>query len=274
MLIDISDFMSPIETNTHNHSALLQDEEVATVGLLLRRAREQKGLSLEEIAASTRITTANLQAIEESAFESLPADAFTRGFVQIYANLLMFDGPELAGQFLREKEKYQMGTPKAKWERNLLTPKKFAEPTRVSSATYALILLVLIVIFLAVLIFYTGWNPFSYVVNRMRSEQTANTQMYHPANPLTRAEIKAMTLEAHFLKDTPVTLKLDDQTSLTAIYAKDTRASWAADKVIYIEFAVPESAELKLNGHPLRFPENDKGPCFLSLRAPRPQSTS
>ena len=49
------------------------EAEVATVGQRLRVAREEKGLSLEDVAAQTRIPRRHLESLENSDWERLPA---------------------------------------------------------------------------------------------------------------------------------------------------------------------------------------------------------
>lgn len=54
----------------------------------LRREREMRGITLAEIAESTKISTRWLKALEEEQFEVLPGGVFNRGFVRSYARFL------------------------------------------------------------------------------------------------------------------------------------------------------------------------------------------
>ena len=58
------------------------------IGTFLRREREDRGLSLDEIADVTRIPSQSLAFLEEGRFESLPGDPFVRGFLRAYARAL------------------------------------------------------------------------------------------------------------------------------------------------------------------------------------------
>ena len=58
------------------------------IGTFLRREREDRGLSLDEIADVTRIPSQSLALLEEGRFESLPGDPFVRGFLRAYARAL------------------------------------------------------------------------------------------------------------------------------------------------------------------------------------------
>jgi len=82
------------------------DEEkvarVSTVGERLKAARTKKKMSLEDIAAQTRIPLRHLESIEESAWDRLPAPTYTIGFAKAYAGAVGVDRAEVSEQ-LREE---------------------------------------------------------------------------------------------------------------------------------------------------------------------------
>lgn len=55
------------------------------IGARLRAAREVKGLTLEQVAAQTRIPQRHLQTIESGDFSALPGRTYAVGFVRTYA---------------------------------------------------------------------------------------------------------------------------------------------------------------------------------------------
>lgn len=71
-------------------------------GEILRKAREEKGLSLHEIGLSLKISSKVLKAIEDGDDPNLPAKTFIRGFVQSYANFLHLDLEEVLKVFHEE----------------------------------------------------------------------------------------------------------------------------------------------------------------------------
>lgn len=62
-----------------------------SIGNHLRRERELRHLSLEELAQTTRIPLRNLLLIESDRFSELPGDVFTRGFLRAYARAVGID---------------------------------------------------------------------------------------------------------------------------------------------------------------------------------------
>ena len=58
------------------------------LGLILRQARERRGLSVEEVADRLKLMPRIIRALEQADIEALPQAAYARGFVKAYGNLL------------------------------------------------------------------------------------------------------------------------------------------------------------------------------------------
>jgi len=80
----------------------LAETDVPSVGERLRAAREEKGLSLEDLAAQTRIPRRHLEAIESAEWDRLPAPTYTIGFARSYASAVGLDRTEVADQLRGE----------------------------------------------------------------------------------------------------------------------------------------------------------------------------
>jgi len=70
-------------------------------GESLRRAREERGVTLHEIASSTKIGVRFLEYIEADRHGDLPAAVYIRGFVQEYARHLGLDPRRTADAYLK-----------------------------------------------------------------------------------------------------------------------------------------------------------------------------
>lgn len=68
----------------------------------LRREREMRGVSLEEIAAATRISTRFLEALEKEEWDHLPGGVFNRGFIRSVARFLGLDEEGLVAEYALE----------------------------------------------------------------------------------------------------------------------------------------------------------------------------
>jgi len=84
---------------------MVDDEPIAgidSVGQRLRAAREAKGLTIEDVASSTRIPTRHLLSLEESDWGKLPASTYSVGFAKNYAGAVGLDRAEIAEQLRAE----------------------------------------------------------------------------------------------------------------------------------------------------------------------------
>jgi len=68
-------------------------------GESLKREREMRGVTLDEISAATRIATRFLQAIENEQWEQLPGGVFNRGFVRAVARYLGLDEENIVAEY-------------------------------------------------------------------------------------------------------------------------------------------------------------------------------
>ena len=75
---------------------------MSELGSLLVRAREARGLTLEDAERDTRISRRYLQALESEQFEVIPAPVYARGFLRSYSQYLGLDPQEMLSLFPRE----------------------------------------------------------------------------------------------------------------------------------------------------------------------------
>ena len=72
--------------------------DMSTVAEQLRRARESRNLSLQQVGDITKIRTDHIRALEEGNFDVFSAPVYIRGFVRTYATLLKLNVPEVMSQ--------------------------------------------------------------------------------------------------------------------------------------------------------------------------------
>lgn len=77
---------------------------MASFGERLKREREQRGVTLDDISVSTKISTRMLDALEHDQFDQLPGGIFNKGFIRAYARHLRLDDDEMVAEYLRAYE--------------------------------------------------------------------------------------------------------------------------------------------------------------------------
>jgi cytoskeletal protein RodZ len=172
------------ETLEEQSSPQDQEDENLPIGKLLRQVREKKALTINDIAQETNISSSNLTSIELGHYDDLPADTFVRGQIIIYANFLGLDGAEAARLFFAERAQSSTKRDKDPFHEQSkgLSTKELAEPAHISSAAWAISLLVLIITFLVFFSWYTSWNPFAYLFKQEPAQISIVTPTADPDN--------------------------------------------------------------------------------------------
>lgn len=73
---------------------------VASFGERLKREREKRGMTLEDVAGVTKISVRNLRALEQEKFDQMPGGIFNRGFVRSYAKHLGLDDEQVVADYM------------------------------------------------------------------------------------------------------------------------------------------------------------------------------
>jgi len=66
-----------------------------SVGDILRRARQKKGISVEDLEAAIRVSIQHIRAIEEGRLEMLPGRIYAIGFIKAYAEHVDLDSKKI-----------------------------------------------------------------------------------------------------------------------------------------------------------------------------------
>jgi hypothetical protein len=81
------------------HDAFSSDGAVYT-GDVLKRAREARGLTVEQVCARTRIPRQHVISLEADRYDQLPAAVYLRGVLMSLAKELRLDGQKVARSYM------------------------------------------------------------------------------------------------------------------------------------------------------------------------------
>ncbi len=140
----------------------------------LRREREMRGVTLEEISAATKISLRFLKALEGEEFSALPSGIFTRSFIRAYAKHLGLDGEPILAE-------YQLAAqPEAEIDLHRMTITKPA-PERGASRTALLALLVAVPMLGGSYLLYRYTRPASEIQGKVINPAGASDTHASPA---------------------------------------------------------------------------------------------
>ena len=70
-----------------------------SIGRYLKRTRETRAMSVEEISRATRIPVASIEKIEADHFDDLPGEVFVRGFLRAYARAVSLSVDDVLARY-------------------------------------------------------------------------------------------------------------------------------------------------------------------------------
>lgn len=130
--------------NTDGHEDGVMEGLRAGPGERLRAARESAGLTLEQVAAETRIPVRHLETIEAGKFSSLPGRTYAVGFSRTFAKLVGLDQDEIV-----EQVRDELGVEAADYHESAAGAYEPGDPNRAPTGGLVWMSLVAIVLLLA-----------------------------------------------------------------------------------------------------------------------------
>lgn len=118
---------------------------MGSFGDRLRREREMRGITLDEIAESTKIARRHLESLEKEEFDSLPGGIFNRGFVRSYARYLGIDEDQAVADYSAAAAEPQPAEAENKFPLDIPEPDPELNPRR-STLPLLLALLALVAV--------------------------------------------------------------------------------------------------------------------------------
>ncbi|HVO20015.1 MAG TPA: helix-turn-helix domain-containing protein [Anaeromyxobacter sp.] len=91
--------------------AELVPEDAVWSGAVLRRIREARGMSLQQVSERTKVTRHHVENVEADRFDQLPATVYLRGILLSLARELRLDGQKVARSYLERVASAHPGGP-------------------------------------------------------------------------------------------------------------------------------------------------------------------
>jgi cytoskeleton protein RodZ len=103
-----------------------------SIGAELARAREERGLTISDVAQQLKFAPRQLEALEQDRFDQLPGGTFVRGMVRSYARLLKIEAEPLVDRIAGRFAAPDAGTLAARYSQ----PVPFSDNARNSTFMY------------------------------------------------------------------------------------------------------------------------------------------
>lgn len=253
-----------------------------SIGERLKKEREKKGYSLDEVHSRLRIHPQILLSIEENRFGELPAPIYTKGFIRRYSEFLELNPQEAIAEYegLNIKERVALEIPPQSRETAAASQalaKKSAPWTEHSGPLViraAVFFVTVVVIWMSVGAVWNAWT------NRRGREAKTAVSTAAPSAPAARPAPAAapsqkrqgvinaplagtfpkisskepirLTISAH--KDAWTKVLADENTVFESILKPGQSREWSATGVFEIKMGRPDGITLTVNGMNLGSP--------------------
>ncbi len=252
------------------------DEDIKTVGEYLRRKREARELSLEDVASSLKIHARYLAAIEESRDQDLPSPVYKELFLKSYADFLgvsldelLLRLPELEPQPAAE-EADQAGEPTTVTPRaqQNVTPVQapLTEPKRKRGRPLLILFLGLIAIGVGLYGLKYYRDNFMKVEDRVTPVETPPVTTTIPADTITAdttadvaAEPEMMNLLMIGKGECWLEVSIDGDSGFSELLKVPDTLWFAMKDSIYFKLGRANTVEVWCNALPLRLVPPDDG---------------
>jgi len=221
---------------------------MASLGQELKRERELRGISLKEIANSTKINMKFLQALENDKLEILPGKFFIKGILAAYAKCLGIEKEYVLNKYYEDS---LLTTQDMQTE---LHKEKSSTNTFSRKLSFFSIVIISVLLFLIFLSFYFISRPRKSSESRQEIQIAVPIQEEEPIPPpkvlLPIEEPKELDLKISFLHDTWIQVYADGQLALDGLKKEGEQARVKAAEELILHLGNAGGISYSLNGKP------------------------
>lgn len=241
-----------------------------SLGPYLRELRQARGLSLAEVARTTRVGQRYLEALEADSLNHLPAPAFTKGFIRAYCQVLNEPPDEALARYREIIGESLTRVPPVTLART--QESRWRSPVLISLVLLIVLGLSLFVLTLAL----QSRRPkvASPPPAAAPSAPAVTPQVVLPAEqPARAAEAGPSRLVARASEPTWISVQTDDGQVVQELLPAGATREWTSTKRFVVTIGNAGGVSLELNGRPIP-PLGNKGTVIRELVLPRDAEAS
>jgi len=220
------------------------------VGPALRKARQLRGITVEEVSRDTKLTVEQLRALEDEHFDDALGDAYVRGALRTYARYLGLDDDKVARAYAANTDQPDPPPPPAKMGRveKAIAASRIRDNQRFLQLAALSLLLVAIVFGL---------------LSRTHGTPPPASLPTTPGPVAPTQDLQAVIVAS---KPVTATITVDGITQVWHMRAKESRTATATTTLV-IRLDDGSAARVTVNGRPLGRPDPTGAPWVQSFDA-------
>ncbi len=235
-----------------------------SLGEKLRQAREERGISISEVAEQTRISPLYLESIENDDYRTLPGGIFNKGFVKSFAAYVGVDEDEALQDYARiasTQETSSEDKSSRSYRPEVLTDDS-SGPSMLPTVILAVIILGLMTWGILALVNYLKDSQSQTVENNIANNNVKVTDEDANANVNTAANQNAVQMDSIKVKVTTtaselaITATVDGKREIRMLNSEVPEQVFEADENLKLSYfrGLAETARLNVNGKDIETP--------------------
>jgi len=234
-----------------------------TLGEKLRQAREERGITISEVAEQTRISALYIESIERDDYRMLPGGIFNKGFVKSFARYVGVDEQEALqdyAQLVANQDSQIVDQPKT-YRSEVLTDDRHSS-SRLTTVILAGVILALMAAGVLMLVRYiepmTTQTAANAVVNsNPNANLTSNITLTNVAAPNPSAlSINDLKVEVRAVKSSVALVSVSDGEKGNTLIAPDKSVFFEPKQSLRLSYSKSKSknVQLKINDKEITLP--------------------
>jgi transcriptional regulator with XRE-family HTH domain len=237
-----------------------------SLGKILKKIRESKNLSLDDVSERSRIPKHTISSLEEDNFSEFKSIFYAKSFVKTYSSFLGAMNESSVKEFIAKDPGME------EQKKPEIISKPLSSPVKVSQVDFSIldkhkkqILAAIIGIFVVLALFFVIGQTTKAIKSMLSKKQNkiVKTVLVHESakTPVKRKKqepvnmkIDGVELKVSASRDTWLQVTSDGNMIFTGLFKKGSQDKWIAKKEIKLEVADSSVVKIKANGKIVNFP--------------------
>jgi cytoskeletal protein RodZ len=238
---------------------------IENLGEYLKQLREEKKISVSQVAQTLKTKLETIHALEANDFEKIPAPTYVKGYLRSYANLLGIDADSLLMEYNRQfpQAKQPLVPPVHKIPNvNIDMMKVFKSKIFIFSTISIIILISLIIAIVKISHRKTKIHPAKKEIPEQTQQvqakqeiiqkETQKTEEHTGATPKPNTPFSLpLSLSANAIDNVWIRVNADGKTIFEGVLQKSDKENWQAQSEFKLRVGNPSKLNLSVNNKPL-----------------------
>lgn len=228
---------------------------MGSLGQDLKRERELRAISLQDIANRTKIGLRYLQALENDKLDLLPGTFFIKGILRAYSHCIEVDADYFVNKYHEEILLQEDARDKDRKRREEV-PRERARGIRLRFRPWAVLLLIAACACAALIFFTIGSRkiprPPAQIPTVTTIQPSLEPKLPAVVSPGTANSNAGIRLDVAFLAKTWIHIAADGRIVLDGLYEAGKTATCDAAKELVIQIGNAGGVEVSINGRPAK----------------------